>query len=148
MAAVEAIGEQNMLIFEPPAETRYLVTVFTDIDSAYSRKLHQAMKHYTDRGIRVRYLFYPRAGVQSESFNKAVAVWCAPDRYQALNRAMSGEPVESAACPNPVRDHWQLGERMGISGAPVMVLENGDLLPGYVQAERLLDILEKMERLK
>jgi len=147
-AAVDAIGEQNMLIFEPPGQTKYTVTVFTDIDSAYSRKLHQAISQYTYRGIRIRYLFYPRAGEESDSFAKAVAVWCAPDRQQAITGAMAGEPVDSISCPNPVRNHWQLGERMGVSGAPVMVLENGDLLPGYVEAERLYEILDKMKRLK
>lgn len=145
--AVDAVGEQNMLIFEPPQRTRYTVTVFTDIDSAYSRKLHRALRQYTDRGIRIRYLFYPRAGVESDSFDKAVAVWCAADRYQAINRAMAGESLDGKNCANPVRDHWQLGERMGVSGAPVMLLENGDLLPGYVQAERLFEILGKMKRL-
>ncbi|MCW8902496.1 MULTISPECIES: DsbC family protein [Sedimenticola] len=148
VAAVDAVGEQNMLIFEPPEQTKYTVTVFTDIDSAYSRKLHQEIDQYTNRGIRIRYLFYPRAGERSDSFAKAVAVWCAPDRQQAITLAMAGEPVDSISCPNPAHSHWQLGERMGVSGAPVMVLENGDMLPGYVDAERLYEILDKMKRLK
>lgn len=148
VAAVDAVGEQNMLIFEPPEQTKYTVTVFTDIDSAYSRKLHQEIDQYTNRGIRMRYLFYPRAGLGSDSFAKAVAVWCAPDRQQAIDRAMAGEPAESGSCPNPVHNHWQLGGRMGVSGAPVMVLENGDMLPGYVSAERLYEILGKMKRLQ
>ncbi|WP_275096128.1 disulfide isomerase DsbC N-terminal domain-containing protein [Sedimenticola hydrogenitrophicus] len=148
VAAVDAIGEQNMLIFEPAEPARYSVTVFTDIDSAYSRKLHQEIEQYTRRGIRVRYLFYPRAGLESRSFDKAVAVWCSPDRSRALRQAMAGEAVEAASCAHPVGDHWRLGGRMGISGAPVMVLENGDMLPGYVSAERLHEILGKMQRLK
>ncbi len=148
LAAIDAVGEQNMLIFEPPGAARHTVTVFTDIDSAYSRKLHQVMDQYTDLGIRMRYLFYPRAGIDSGSFGKAVAVWCAPDRYRAIDRAMAGEALESAVCPNPVKDHWQLGQSIGISGAPVLVLESGDLLPGYVAAERLIKILGKMQRLK
>lgn len=148
VAAVDAVGEQNMLIFEPPEQAKHTVTVFTDIDSAYSRKLHQQIGQYTNRGIRIRYLFYPRAGEGSDSFAKAVAVWCAPDRLQAITRVMAGEPIDSASCPNPVHSHWQLGERMGVSSAPVMVLENGDMLPGYVEAGRLYEILGKMKRLK
>ncbi|WP_260294777.1 DsbC family protein [Sedimenticola hydrogenitrophicus] len=148
VAAVDAIGEQNMLIFEPAGPARYSVTVFTDIDSAYSRKLHQEIEQYTRRGIRVRYLFYPRAGLESSSFDKAAAVWCSPDRTRALREAMAGEAVEAASCVNPVGDHWRLGGRMGISGAPVIVLENGDMLPGYVSAERLYEVLGKIRRLK
>lgn len=145
--AIDALGEQNMLVFEPRGDTRHTVSVFTDIDSAYSRKLHQSLDHYRELGIRVRYLLYPRAGPDSDSFDKAIAVWCAPDRYQAMDRAMAGEAVASASCINPVRQHWQLGQNLGVSGAPVLVLENGELLPGYVPADRLEKILGKMRRL-
>ncbi|WP_428603753.1 DsbC family protein [Sedimenticola sp.] len=148
VAAIDAIGEQNMLIFEPKEQAKHTITVFTDIDSAYSRKLHQEIEQYARRGIRVRYLFFPRAGLESHSFNKAVAVWCAPDRRAALERAMAGEPIDSPSCPNPVQQHWQLAGRMGVSGAPVLVLDNGDMLPGYVSAERLSEVLDKMQRLQ
>ncbi len=148
VAAIDAIGEQNMLIFEPKEQTKHTITVFTDIDSAYSRRLHQEIDQYTHRGIRVRYLFFPRAGPVSNSFNKAVAVWCAPDRGAALERAMAGEPIDSPSCPNPIQRHWQLAGRMGVSGAPVLVLDNGDMLPGYVSAERLSEVLDKMQRLQ
>lgn len=148
VAAVDAVGEQNMLIFETPERTKHTVTVFTDIDSAFSRKLHQEIEQYTHRGIRVRYLFYPRAGPGSDSYAKAEAVWCASDRFRALALVMSGESLDPLPCTNPIGKHWRLGGRMGVSGAPVMVLENGDLLPGYVSAERLYEILEKMQRLQ
>ena len=148
LAAIDAIGEQQMLIFEAQGETRHTLTVFTDIDSAYSRKLQQQIGEYTGRGIRVRYLFFPRAGSGSASYDKAVAVWCAPDRRQALEQAMAGEPVESPACENPVEQHLALAGRLGVSGAPVLVLDSGDMLPGYVTAERLFEVLAKMEGLK
>lgn len=148
LAAIDAIGEEQMLIFEADGETRHTLTVFTDIDSAYSRRLQREIGDYTGRGIRVRYLFFPRAGDDSASYAKAVAVWCAEDRRQALERAMAGELVESPPCDNPVRRHLELARRLGVSGAPVLVLDNGDLLPGYVAAERLLEVLERMESLK
>lgn len=148
LAAIDAIGEQQMLIFEAQGETRHTLTVFTDIDSAYSRKLQQQIGEYTGRGIRVRYLFFPRAGSSSASYDKAVAVWCAPDRKQALEQAMAGRPVESPACENPVEQHLALARRLGVSGAPVLVLDSGDMLPGYVTAERLLEVLARMESMK
>ncbi|MCW8905956.1 MAG: DsbC family protein [Sedimenticola sp.] len=148
VAAIDAIGEQQMLIFEADDETRHTLSVFTDIDSAYSRKLQREIRDYTRRGIRVRYLFFPRAGNDSISYDKAVAVWCAPDRRQALERAMAGEVVESSPCENPVARHLELARRLGVSGAPVLVLDNGDMLPGYVSAERLLEVLDRMESLQ
>ncbi len=134
--AVDAIGEQNMIIYEPE-KTRYTITVFTDIDCAYCRKLHASIDDYLKQGIRVRYLFYPRAGRDSESYAKAVAVWCAPDRKEAMTRAKRGEPLDMKTCPNPVDRHMALGRMLNIRGTPALVLADGEIIPGYVPPEQL-----------
>ncbi len=133
---IEGIGEDQMVIYEPKT-TRHTVTIFTDIDCGYCRKLHAEMEGYLAHGIRIRYLFYPRAGLQSESARKAVAVWCAEDRNSAMDRAKSGQKIEMKSCENPVRDHYTLGEQMGIRGTPALILEDGERLPGYVPPDRL-----------
>ncbi|MCW8944778.1 MAG: thioredoxin fold domain-containing protein [Sedimenticola sp.] len=145
LSAIERVGEANMLIFEPAEKVKHTLTVFTDIDSAYSRKLQREIETYTHRGIRIRYLFFPRAGVDSPSYMKAVTVWCSVDRQKALKQAMSGEAKEMRDCENPVSNHFQLGTMLGVSGAPVLVLENGEMLPGYVDAEKLYEIMSKMK---
>lgn len=141
IAAVDKIGEDNMVIFAPE-KYDHTVTVFTDIDCGYCRKLHREIDSYGDAGIRVRYVFYPRAGIGSDSFKKAVAVWCAEDRRQAMTDAKSGIELESKGCDNPVKEHMELGELLGVSGTPAILLESGDMIPGYVPAKRLLGILE------
>jgi thiol:disulfide interchange protein DsbC len=115
--------------------------VFTDIDCGYCRKLHSEIKQYLDAGIEVRYLFYPRSGEGSDSYNKAVNVWCAENRTQALTQAKKGEPVPEKACDNPVSKHMALGTAMGASGTPMIVTEKGSVLPGYVPAAQLLQVL-------
>lgn len=139
--AVEKVGDDNMIVFAPD-KYDHTVTVFTDIDCGYCRKLHQEIDSYLDEGIRVRYLFYPRAGAGSPSFNKAVSVWCSDDRQAALTEAKSGKPLSNKKCDNPVMDHMQLGEQFGISGTPAIVLDNGEMLPGYLPAKRLSAALE------
>jgi thiol:disulfide interchange protein DsbC len=142
LAAVDAVGEENMFIFAPkdkPAE--HTITVFTDIDCGYCRKLHREIGKYNDAGIRVRYLMYPRAGVNSPSYQKAVSAWCADDRNAALTRAKMGKEIEKRECDNPVREHMALGEVVGVSGTPTMILEDGQLVPGYVPAARLSQLL-------
>jgi len=134
--AVDAIGEDNMIIYEPE-KTRYTITVFTDIDCAYCRKLHASLDEYLKRGIRIRYLFYPRAGRDSESYAKAVAVWCADDRKAAMTKAKKGEPIAMKTCPNPVSDHMDLGRLLSIRGTPALVLQDGEILPGYVPPAQL-----------
>jgi thiol:disulfide interchange protein DsbC len=141
-AAVNQVGEERMVIFSPQ-EIKHTITVFTDIDCGYCRKLHQDMAKYHERGINVRYLFYPRAGVNSDSYRKAVGVWCADDRKAAMTTAKSGAEVAYAECENPVQEHMQLGERLGVTGTPAIVLANGRMIPGYVPADRLEMILRQ-----
>ena len=141
-AAVEQVGDDNMVVFSPQSYD-HTVTVFTDIDCGYCRKLHAEIDAYLDAGIRVRYLFYPRAGAGSPSFNKAVSVWCADDRQKAMTDAKAGRPVDERTCTNPVANHMTLGEDFGINGTPAIVLDSGEMVPGYVPAKRLSALLER-----
>jgi thiol:disulfide interchange protein DsbC len=100
-AALDKIGEQDMIVFKAP-NSKYTVSVFTDIDCGYCRKLHSEIDQYLAQGITVRYLFFPRAGKGSESYNKAVAVWCAADKNKALTAAKKGDAFDSKSCDNPV----------------------------------------------
>ena len=144
--AVEAVGVDNMVIYSPPKGTdvKHRVSVFTDIDCGYCRKLHAEMADYNKAGIEIRYLFYPRAGQGSESYKKAVRVWCAKDRHEAMNIAKAGDAVKGSNtnCENPVDDHMTLGAMVGVTGTPAMVLDDGQLLPGYVPADRLGKMLD------
>ncbi len=139
---LEAMGEDQMIVFEAP-NAEHEITVFTDIDCGYCRKLHQQIEGYAEEGISVRYLFYPRTGVDTPSYDKAVAVWCADDQRQAMTEAKNGNPVESKACNNPVKRHMELGEQMGIRGTPAIILEDGQLVPGFVEPKRLVQVLEQ-----
>jgi thiol:disulfide interchange protein DsbC len=141
LAAINDFGEDRMIIF-PASKPRHTITVFTDIDCGYCRKLHKEIAQYNDRGITVRYLMYPRSGPNSRSFEKAVAVWCEEDRQQALTDAKAGKELPKADCDNPVREEYELGGLIGIRGTPAIILEDGEMLPGYVPAERLAKSLE------
>jgi thiol:disulfide interchange protein DsbC len=141
---IESIGEDNMVIFAPD-EYKHTVTVFTDIDCGYCRKLHEEMKDYNDLGIRVRYMMYPRAGIGSESYQKAVSVLCADDRNEAMTLSKAGEEIPVKNCENPVNDHFELGQLLGVNGTPAIFLENGDMLPGYIPAKKMSSILNEME---
>jgi thiol:disulfide interchange protein DsbC len=146
VAAVEAIGEDNMVVYGP-ADARHTITVFTDIDCGYCRKLHAEMDDYNRLGIRVRYLFYPRAGVGSESYDKAVSVWCADDRNAAMDQAKAGRDLPRKTCETPVEEHYALGQEFRIQGTPALVLEDGEVLPGYVPADKLAKALDTQKGL-
>jgi len=127
--------------FAPPAP-RHVIYVFTDIDCSYCRRLHQEVPELNAAGIAVRYLAFPRAGLDSDSYHKAVSVWCAADRRQALTDAKAGKAIPEARCDAPVQAQFRLGEAFGVRGTPAIYLENGDEIGGYVPAPRLIQILE------
>jgi thiol:disulfide interchange protein DsbC len=137
---LEAFGENNMIIFKPKT-SKYKISVFTDIDCGYCRKLHSEMDQYLAEGITIRYLFYPRAGKGSDSYNKAVSVWCAEDRNTALTHAKQGKNPETKQCKNPVDAQMALAEKFGTRGTPMIVTEKGNILPGYVPAKQLVQAL-------
>ena len=147
LAAIEKVGEKNMIIYGPK-NAKHTVTVFTDIDCPYCRKLHSEMAQYNQAGIRVRYLAYPRAGLHSNSYRKAVSVWCAKNRNKALTEAKQGKDPEPRTCDNPVAREYELGQRLGIRGTPAIVTETGQVIPGYVPAQRLKAILDAEQVVK
>ena len=141
MAALAEVGEDQMVIYGPE-HAKDTVTVFTDIDCGYCRKLHSEMARYNEAGIRIRYLFYPRAGIGSESYDKAVSVWCADDRKVAMNQAKAGQEIPARTCENPVDEHYALGQTMRVTGTPALLLEGGEMVPGYVPADKLRKALD------
>ncbi len=144
LASVAALGEAKMLVYEPE-EVKHTVTIFTDIDCAFCRKLHKNMENYLSRGIKIRYLLFPRAGRNSASYIKAVSVWCADDQKQAMTQAKVGQSVETAYCQHPIQEHMEVGTQMGVTGTPAMLLDTGDLLPSYLPADQLSAVLERLK---
>lgn len=133
---------QTIEFFPQDQPPKYTVTVFTDVDCGYCRKLHQEMAAYNKAGIGVRYVFFPRSGPNTESFYKAEKVWCAADQRQALTQAKQGGAVEGEkSCPNPVMSHYQLAAQLGLRGTPAIVLPDGELIPGYQPPAALSEIL-------
>jgi len=143
VAAVNKLGEDTMIVFAPPGKAEHTITVFTDLDCGYCRKLHSEIDGYLAEGIKVRYLFFPRAGVGTPSFDKAVSVWCADDRKSALTDAKAGKSVPDKKCDNPVKAQMELGEKLGVSGTPAIILDNGEMVPGYIPPKRLAAILNE-----
>ena len=138
------VGPERRIIFAA-AKPKHRVTVFTDIDCGYCRKLHEQMADYNRAGISVEYLFFPRTGPGSESFEQAVAVWCADDRRAALTRAKAGTLLPHAKCTNPVASDYELGTRLGVDGTPAIYAENGVQIGGYLAPEEMLARLDEMK---
>ena len=133
------------IVFKPKGEVKHHVAVFTDIDCGYCRELHKHIGEYNERGIQIEYMMFPRAGVGSDSFRKAVAAWCSKDQQGSLTKAKAGEDPGTATCVNPIEAQYNLGQQMGVTGTPTLVFPDGSVAPGYVTPEQLEQRLAEMK---
>lgn len=137
------IDPSQQITFSPENPVHDL-TVFTDIDCGYCRKLHAQVAEYNKQGIAIHYMAFPRAGIGSRSYEKAVAVWCADDQQSALTDAKLGSEPDPVQCDNPVAEQYQLGIDLGVTGTPALLTASGQLIPGYVPPEQLRERLDKL----
>ncbi|MGM0632106.1 MAG: DsbC family protein [Pseudomonadota bacterium] len=133
---VAAIPDSEVIEFAPD-DVKATISVFTDVDCTYCRRLHGDIDDILDNGIRVRYLAYPRGGTSAGSYGKMLSVWCSDDRQRALTQAKHGQNVPERDCENPVMKHYELGNQLGISGTPAIVMPDGTVVPGYLDVDRL-----------
>jgi thiol:disulfide interchange protein DsbC len=147
LAALKTLGADNTIEFAPPPPMvpKYTVTVFTDLDCPYCRKFHSQIAQYNAKGIAVRYIFFPRHGIGSPTYNQAISVWCSNDRQAALTKAKLGDNLPQRKCDNPVAKEYQLAIDLGIAGTPGLILPDGTLYPGYAAPDELLDLLVKSD---
>lgn len=141
--ALAKVPDANKLVFAPK-DPKYRVTVFTDIDCGYCRKLHAHMAAFNKEGIAVDYLFFPRTGLNTPSYEKAVSVWCSSDRKKAFTLAKLGDDPKHAECTNPVASEYGLGQQIGIEGTPAIIASDGSIIGGYMTPEQMLQKLQNI----
>ena len=134
-----AVSFDDMIVFSPEGETRAAITVFTDVSCFYCQKLHKEVPELNKKGVEVRYLAYPRAGVQSEAFRQLASAWCADNKQETMTALKNRETVAENVCAgNPVAAQYQLGQVMGVRGTPAIVTQSGQMIPGYQSAADLM----------
>lgn len=136
--------KDTAIAFDPPnVKADKVVTVFTDMDCGYCRKLHSEIATYNGMGIGIHYVAFPRSGPGSPSFLAAESVWCSADQRQALTRAKQGIalPPAPASCKPPTQKQYDLGRDFGLRGTPMMVLPDGEIVNGYLPPEALAERL-------
>ncbi|MBT3196870.1 MAG: DsbC family protein [Gammaproteobacteria bacterium] len=137
---LEGMDESAMVLFTP-SETKRTLTIFSDIDCPYCVRLHAERETLLSAGVKLRYILYPRTGINSPSYHKAVSVWCAEDRAAAMTQAKAGMPPEDKVCENPIASQMELASAFGLKGTPHIVIDDGDVIGGYMPAKKLLQKL-------
>lgn len=143
---VNAVPADQRIVFAPAGKPKYKVTVFTDFDCGYCRKLHSEIAQINKLGIEVDYLFFPRSGPNTPSFDKAVSVWCAKDRQAAFTAAKAGVDPAPLKCANPIADQFTLGTQVGVNGTPTILAPDGTRIGGYLPPDQLLARLQALDK--
>lgn len=140
---LNALLPNDVIAFAPPLEAaKAVVHVFTDTTCGYCQKLHAEMADYHGKGIEIRYLAFPRAGIDSEPYAAMVSAWCSDTPHTALTQLKLGAEIEAKTCTNSVAEQYRLGRLFGLRGTPLLVLSNGKTIGGYVNADELEEILK------
>jgi thiol:disulfide interchange protein DsbC len=122
---------------------KYSVTIFTDVDCGYCRKLHNQIEEYNNLGITINYAAFPRSGLGTDSFTKMVNAWCSDNTKLSLTRLKNNKEVDVNFCDNqPVSKHYAIGKKLGVTGTPAIFSTDGILIPGYLSPEDLLTKLK------
>lgn len=138
---MSVMSDDQTIVFAPedPAHT---ISVFTDIDCTYCRRLHSQIDEYMAQGIAVQYFLYPRSGPASPSWTKAEEVWCADNQNEALTLAKLDQNFDTASCDaSIINTHYSMGQDVGLRGTPAIVLEDGTLFSGYLPPEKLKEAI-------
>jgi len=145
MGLINDLGEDNMLVYKSEIPSDRTITVFTDINCGYCRKLHGEIDTLLKGGVNVRYLMFPRAGLESESRDALESVWCADDPQTAMTSAKAGQPIAPMQCNTPIEQHYALAEQVGLRGTPLIYLDNGTAIPGYREAKIIVEMINSTE---
>jgi thiol:disulfide interchange protein DsbC len=143
---VSSLRDEESILFSP-AEVKHSVTVFTDVDCTYCRKLHAQIDDYMDRGIAIRYVLYPRNGPASRAWSTSEDVLCSRDPGTALTAAKLDRDFETSKCDTSMlTKHYTLGQDIGLNGTPAIVFEDGTMVAGYLAPAALSMRLEMAGR--
>lgn len=146
VAGLQTLGKDQMILY-PAKDSKYTISIFTDVDCGYCRKLQAEISKLNDLGITVQYLPFPRSGPQSPTAEKMVRIWCAKDKQQALDMASNDKDFDAKACnDHDILKAFQYGLMIGVSGTPSILFEDGTLVPGYLPPEKIKEIAEQIQQ--
>ena len=144
LAALKDLSQSKRLVFAP-ANPKHTVTVFTDVDCPYCRQFHKQISAFNQAGIAVEYVLFPLS-IHPGADKKAESVWCSQDRNAAYTAAMNGQDPGKKTCANPVAETTALAMKIGISGTPTILNENGVQVNGNA-AQDPTKFLAELDRL-
>jgi len=113
-----------------------MLAVFSDPDCPYCRKLEQELSKLDN--VTVHTFLYPLAELHPDARQRAIAVWCAPDRAAAWQVLMvNGKAPPAAECAHPIDRNIALARKLGVEGTPALFDVRGRHLAGAAPVQRI-----------
>jgi thiol:disulfide interchange protein DsbC len=119
------------------------VVVFTDPDCPYCRKLHEEMKQAIEKRKDIAFylMMFPLPS-HKEAYPKSQAVLCEKS-LTVLDDAFSGKSVPQPKCSNEALERsLALGRELNINSTPTLIREDGMVMSGALQADKLIDWID------
>ena len=134
------INDKNVITYKPDS-TKYILTIFTDTSCPYCQKLHNEVDDLLMNDVEVRYVLFSRNGNDDDAYADMVSILCSKDQKDALNRAFDNDFVKNQSCQNPISDNYSIARDLKVNGTPMIFMENGLVIPGYVTTDKIMSIL-------
>ncbi|MDO4435781.1 MAG: bifunctional protein-disulfide isomerase/oxidoreductase DsbC [Cardiobacteriaceae bacterium] len=136
---------ENEMVVHAAKDEKHVITVFFDITCHYCQLLHKDTQKLNDLGITVRYLAFPRQGIDSANAEQMEAIFAAENPKEELDAIMLGKKKPSQKQkPNIVSKHYNLGLQFGVEGTPAIITEDGQLIGGYLKPDQMIKALERL----
>ncbi len=86
---------------------------------------------------------FPLTRIHKDAYRKAKAIQCRKS-VELLELAFKRKPIADPTCETDVIDkNIKLAQKLGFTGTPTIVLDNGIVVRGFIKAENLLELLNK-----
>lgn len=118
--------------------------VFTDISCNWCQQLHNQINAYLSKGITLKFLYFPRNGLESIEARQMSTISQQEDQLSALSNAFNGQYVEPKQVNETVKNHFLSGVGIGVERTPGIVV-NGYLFEGYLSPEQLEDMFMQVK---
>lgn len=123
------------------------IFVFSDPDCPFCKKLESELTKLTD--VTIHMFPFPIAQLHPNAKAISESIWCSGSPSKAWrDYVLKGIAPKALKCANPVDVNIATGEQLGVAGTPAIFFEDGSLIPGAVDAERIEAHLARIAEVK
>ncbi|MFL7013600.1 thioredoxin fold domain-containing protein [Enterovibrio norvegicus] len=130
---------------EAKSPSEKIVTyMFTDISCQYCQRLHANIQAYLDAGITIRFLMFPRNGLETTEAKQMASIMESEAPLDMLHKSAVGGYIPQSTSIKPIEHHFRTAVSMGVTSTPSLVV-NGYIYNGFLEPNQILNAFAKAE---